>query len=117
MSVVKNTLDGHGYHVCSGKVPQQVMSMRNVVHLKMNLKTVFKKHDQTKQTNSSGSAAATHHHQNGEVEMTDFSGDAGNQEQSPAALNSVSTLCLITPLIILDYVWRESARFSFDSYL
>ncbi|XP_066913207.1 protein unc-79 homolog isoform X2 [Clytia hemisphaerica] len=90
MSVVKNTLDGHGHHVCSGKIQQQVMSMRNVVHLKMNLKTVFKKHDQTKQTNSSGggSALGSHHHQNGEIEMTDFSGDGGHHDQTASALNS-----------------------------
>ena len=41
------------------------MSMRNVVQLKMNLKTVFKKHDQTRQGGAAG---------NGEIEMTDFSG-------------------------------------------
>jgi len=41
------------------------MSMRNVVQVKMNLKTVFKKNDQARQ-----GATAT----NGEIEMTDFSG-------------------------------------------
>ena len=71
MSAVKNSLDGSGRHMCSGKSTQQAMSMRGVVHLKMNLKTVFKKHD----THRQGAAG------NGDIEMTDFNGSP-NDEQS-----------------------------------
>ena len=65
MKVVKSSLDGSGHHLCPGKSTQQAMSMRGVVHLKMNLKTVFKKHDNTNNT--------------GGIEMTDFT---NSQDQS-----------------------------------
>ena len=39
VNVVKNTLDGHGSHVCTPKVVREAVSFSNLVTLKANAKT------------------------------------------------------------------------------
>lgn len=43
VNVVKNTLDGHGSHVCTPKVVREAVSFSNLVTLKANAKKAKKK--------------------------------------------------------------------------